>query len=144
MTISSNRRTEPRLRYCWEVYLANGNPQPNTIARMVDLSRNGASLLIDRSSRFEPGQHLRLQLSYPQVNGQQFDIHNAWIEARIIRKDSYNCDVKRLALKFSEPLDYCPTEDNSFPLLHPTSDLLEEDSPQPVAATILPEPSSRF
>ena len=111
---------------------------------MVDLSRNGASLLIEMSSTFEPGQHLRLQLSYPQVNGEQFDIHNAWIDAQIIRKDSYNPQVKKLAVKFSEPLDYCPTEDNSFPLLRPTPDLPEEHSPQPVAATILPEPSSRF
>jgi len=115
MSAQIERRTEPRLRFCWEAYLTNGDPSFGHLGRMVDLSRNGAGLLVDNAMPVGPGHHLRLRFSYPRVVNGRFEMETRFAEGHILRTDGYNECLKKLAVRFDHPLDQCPATENTFP-----------------------------
>jgi len=110
-----DRRGEPRLKFAWDAQLYLTDARTGTPGRMVDLNSEGAALLLDVSKELHPGQPVELRLTYPRVTDGQFHIlhHCRW--GTVLRTDFYNPALKRVVLRFQEPLLDRPGVQNEYP-----------------------------
>lgn len=102
-----DRRTEPRLRYSWQMYF-----QPNDgrieQGRMVDLSSSGACFLTKTYCDLRPGARMPLRLTHPMIQDELFTIIEVRREAEVLRVEHHACDQQRVAVRLHPPLDYNP------------------------------------
>jgi hypothetical protein len=90
------------------------NTRGGTLARMVDLNSDGAALLLDGNREVWPGQEIELGLMYPKVVNGSFDIVHSHTRATVYRSEGYNNDMKRIVVRFNQPLADAPAVGNEY------------------------------
>jgi len=114
MIANVDRRREPRLRYSWDGQLYLNNIRGGTLARMVDLSSEGAALLVENQHDVWPGQEIELGMMYPKVVNGNFDIVHNHMKGTIYRSDRYNDSMNRVVVRFNGALEDAPAIGNEY------------------------------
>lgn len=114
MIANIDRRREPRLRYSWDGQMYMGNVRGGVATRMVDLNSEGAALLMDTDRNVWSGQEIELGLMYPRVVNGSFDIVHNRLKGTIYRSEWYNPSLKRVVVKFHQPLPESPAVGNEY------------------------------
>jgi len=83
-------------------------------AQMVDLNSNGAAMLVGNDRNVWPGQEIELGLMYPKVVNGSFDIVHNHVRGTVYRSEWYNPSVKRVVVKFDQPLVEAPAVGNEY------------------------------
>ncbi len=105
------RRSEPRLRYAWQMYFhadEQGEPEQG---RMIDLSASGAAFLARADAPLWPGKEVFLRITHPMIRGEAFDILEIRRAAEILRIEPHAGHRNRVAVRLTAPLDYDPVGD---------------------------------
>ncbi len=110
----SNRRREKRLRYNWPIWFAEDfNGQLNQ-GQMIDISSTGAAFTCYADKCPNHGQDITARFSIPNYNDQQsFDVDSFIRSGYVCRIEEVGPFVRRVAVKFAEPLPIQPGEQNS-------------------------------
>jgi hypothetical protein len=106
------RRTEQRLRYQWPIWFAENKDCEITQGQMVDISSKSAAFNCynDRGHQYI-GQHILSRFSIPRYDtDDSFDIMNFTRWGQICRIENINPFMRRIAIRFSEPLPIKPGE----------------------------------
>lgn len=114
--VHTDRRREQRLRYSWDTHVYFTNQRGGTLARMIDLNSEAASLLLDRYRDLEPGQEVELSLNYPKVTGGRFEIVQDRMWGTVRRTQDYNEALNRVLVAFHRQLDDPPGVENEYVL----------------------------
>ena len=112
MQNTSERRKESRLRYHWPILFAENFAGLLSQGQMVDVSSGGAAFTCysDVSGPY-PGQNITARFSVPYYRvDDAFDISDFVRTAQVCRIDHIGSGLKRVALKFYEPLPFKPGE----------------------------------
>ena len=110
----TDQRREPRLRYSWDSRICLTDHRPQTVARMIDLSSGGAAMLVRHSGSLAPGERLELDLSYPRIAGDEFNIIQSHRHATVVRMEGYNDTFTRVAVRFDQNLEEDPAVGNGY------------------------------
>jgi len=110
-TTSTERRSEPRLRYSWQMYFQHPQDGRMEQGRTLDLSRSGAAFTAPSDGRLWPGKELFLRMTHPMVSGESFSVLEVRRAVQVLRVDPYNGDCNRVAVRLTTPLDYDPASD---------------------------------
>jgi hypothetical protein len=114
----AERRRERRLRYHWPVWFAEDFSGGLSQGQMVDVSSGGAAFtcFADRSCPW-PGQHITARFSVPRHQPpDSFDITDFIRSGSVCRVDHLNAGLRRIALRFFEPLPFKPGEQMNMKL----------------------------
>ena len=125
MDNKSERRKEKRLRYHWPVWFAEDFNEILSQGQMVDISSGGAAFTChaDESCPY-PGQQITARFSVPLYQPENyFHVTNFIRTGYISRIDDVNNGIRRVVLRFFEPLPFSPGEQ---PNMHLTHDSLPE------------------
>jgi hypothetical protein len=123
---TNERRREQRLRYHWPVWFAENFGGLLSQGQMVDVSSGGAAFTCyaDNSCPY-PGQNITTRFSVPYYHeDSRFDITDFVRSGQVCRIDHLGSGLRRVAMKFHQPLPFKPGE-----LVN--SQLNEEDIPEP-------------
>ena len=118
MDNTDERRTEQRLRYYWPIWYAENFDETLAQGQMVDISSKGAAFTCYANEECPyPGQHLTARFSVPQYGpDDSFDMANFTRSAHVCRVQDVNSFLRRIAVKFSEPLPFKPGEQDTADL----------------------------
>jgi hypothetical protein len=107
----AERRAEKRLRYNWPIWFAEDYNDSLIQGQMVDVSSGGAAFTCyaDRCPR--AGDRITARFSVPRYGaGEAFDLENFMRSGHICRVDELSSFVRRVAVRFGEPLPFKPGE----------------------------------
>jgi hypothetical protein len=112
MESTPERRREPRLRYHWPVWFAEDFAGILTQGQMVDVSSGGAAFTFyAHTASHNPGQHITARFSVPRYKpDESFDMAEFVRRGFICRVDSVNPGLRRIAVRFFDPLPFKPGE----------------------------------
>ena len=117
MQDTSERRREQRLRYHWPIWFAEDFAGLLSQGQMVDVCSGGAAFTCyaDQGGLY-PGQNITARFSVPNYRADDcFDISDFVRTGQVCRIDQIGSGLKRVAVKFYEPLPFKPGElANSF------------------------------
>lgn len=112
MDTATERRREQRLRYHWPVWFAEDFKEVLVQGQMVDVSSTGAAFTC-YSHEYIPSaeQKITTKFSVPKYgDDESFDMACFTREASICRVDEIDAHVRRVAVRFTEPLHFKPGE----------------------------------
>lgn len=112
MQNNDERRTEQRLRYQWPIWFAENTESGMSQGQMVDISSKSAAFTCyaNGDCRY-PGQHIISRFSIPRYGtDDSFDMANFTRSGQICRIESINPFIRRIAVRFYEPLPFKPGE----------------------------------
>jgi len=112
MDNTTERRREQRLRYHWPIWFAEDFNETLSQGQMVDISSAGAAFTChaDENCPYQ-GQHVTARFSVPRFRrGDSFDLASFTRSGHICRVDDVNRFLRRVAVKFAEPLPFKPGE----------------------------------
>lgn len=112
MENNNERRTEQRLRYYWPIWFSE-NPDENlTQGQMVDVSSRGAAFTCYADYKCPwLGQQIATRFSVPRYGcDDSFDLADFTRSAHVCRVESINPFMRRIAIKFTNPLPFKPGE----------------------------------
>ncbi len=112
MQDTSERRREQRLRYHWPVWFAENFAGLLSQGQMVDVCSGGAAFTCyaDKGCPY-PDQHITARFSVPYYHeDDRFDISDFVRVGRVCRIDQLGNGLRRVAIKFHEPLPFKPGE----------------------------------
>jgi hypothetical protein len=104
----ADRRSEPRLRFSWQMYFQQNWGGRVEQGRMLDLSSKGAAFLAPADTDLWPGKRLSLRITHPMVSNGLFTVLDVRREGEVIRVEPQPNGRKRVAVRLTVPLDYCP------------------------------------
>ncbi len=112
MGTATERRTEQRLRYHWPVWFAEDFKEMLVQGQMVDVSSTGAAFTCYSHEYIpRPDQKITARFSVPKYGeDDSFDMACFTREASVCRVDDVDPYVRRVAVKFCEPLHFKPGE----------------------------------
>jgi hypothetical protein len=107
------RRREKRLSYHWPVWFAENFGDTLSQGQMVDISSSGAAFTCYGDACPTEGQYITTRFSVPRYGkDNSFELEN-WIRGGFIcRIEHVNSYMKKIAIKFAEPLPFRPGEQN--------------------------------
>jgi hypothetical protein len=114
MIANIDRRREPRLRYSWDGQMYVQNVRGGIVTRMVDLSSEGAALLVESERNLWAGQDIELGMMYPKIVNGSFDIVNNRLQGTVYRNEWYNSSLQRVVVRFHQPLKESPAVGNEY------------------------------
>lgn len=106
----ADRRTEQRLQYSWPIWFAENFNGELSQGQMADVSSRAAAFTCyAHESCPYPGQQVTARFSVPRY-GQDgsFDMADFIRSGHVYRVDSVNGLVRRIAVRFAEPLPFEP------------------------------------
>jgi hypothetical protein len=112
MPDNNERRTEPRLRYCWPVWFAENTNCDLSQGQMVDVSSKSAAFTCynDYGHQYV-GQPIVSRFSVPRYGpDNSFELANFTRTGQICRIDQINPFMQRIAFRFHQPLPFKPGE----------------------------------
>jgi hypothetical protein len=112
MDDTPERRREQRMRYHWPVWFAEDFAGVLSQGQMVDVCSRGAAFtcFADKSCP-HPGQHITARFSVPRYRpDESFDVTDFIRAGFICRIDQLNASLRRVAIRFFEPLPFKPGE----------------------------------
>ncbi len=112
MQDNNERRTEQRLRYQWPIWFAENPDQNLSQGQMVDISSKSAAFncYADNGCPYI-GQQVTSRFSVPKYGSDDsFDMANFVRSGQICRIDNINPFMRRIAVRFYEPLPFKPGE----------------------------------
>ena len=112
MESTPERRREQRLRYHWPVWFAEDFAGILSQGQMVDVSSGGAAFTCySNNSCPNPGQHITARFSVPRYRpDDSFDMREFIRRGHVCRVDSINPGLRRIAVRFFDPLPFKPGE----------------------------------
>ncbi len=112
MDTFTERRKEPRLRYHWPVWFAEDFNGELIQGQMADISSTSAAFTCyAHECNTYPGQQITARFSVPRYGPEDsFDIADFVRYGHICRVDNVNSFLRRVAIRFSEPLPFKPGE----------------------------------
>lgn len=114
MDSSDDRRREKRLRYSWPVWFAENYNDILSQGQMVDVSSNGAAFTCYADKCPFTGQNITTRFSIPRHGSDEpFDMENFVRNGDICRIDQVSPFIRRVAVRFAEPLPFKPAEAES-------------------------------
>jgi hypothetical protein len=118
MNDTPERRREKRLRYNWPVWFAEDFAGLLSQGQMVDVSSGGAAFTCYADNGCpNAGQHITARFSVPRYHpDDSFDITDLIRAGFICRVDHLNASLRRVAMRFFEPLSFKPGEQESSQL----------------------------
>jgi hypothetical protein len=116
MDTKNERRTEQRLRYHWPIWFAENFDGELAQGQMVDISSTGAAFTCyvdDRSPYL--GQQITARFSVPHyASDGSFDMEDFIRSGQICRINDLNRFLRRVAIRFVNPLPFKPGEQADF------------------------------
>jgi len=112
MDEAAERRREQRLRYNWPIWFAEDFGEILSQGQMADISSRAAAFTCHADENCPyPGQHITARFSVPRFGPEDsFDMANFTRTGRIYRVDNVNSFLRRVAVRFAEPLPFKPGE----------------------------------
>jgi len=112
MTDISERRREKRLRYHWPVWFAENFNGILSQGQMVDVSSGGAAFTcVADNTCPNPGQNITARFSVPRyLPDTSFDVSDYVRTGSVCRIDFLPNDLRRVAVRFQQPLPFHPGE----------------------------------
>ena len=111
MSSPDDRRTEKRLKYNWPVWFADDFNDSLCQGQMVDICSSGGAFTCYADRCPKLGQKLSARFSVPRFGeDNSFELENFIRDAYVSRVDEVSAFVRRVAVKFSDPLDFKPGE----------------------------------
>ena len=112
MTMTGERRREPRLCYNWPVWFAENFNDELSQGQMVDLSSRGAAFTCYADERCpRSGQQVTARFSVPQYGpDDSFDMVDFVRSGHVCRVEGVNNALRRISIQFSEALPFRPGE----------------------------------
>ncbi len=105
------RRREQRLRYHWPVWFAEDFDAILAQGQMVDISSGGAAFTCYTQECPNEGQAITARFSIPQYgHDDAFDMSNFIRTGQVCRVEELNPFLRRVAVKFAQPLPFKPGE----------------------------------
>jgi hypothetical protein len=114
-----NNRLEERLRYQWPVLFAENFAESVSEGIMVDVSSGGMAFIcrVDDNCPFL-GQKLAMRFSIPRTEESNMsDMTSFTRKGCVLRVDSVNTSLLRIAIQFDEPLTLKPCEQANLELV---------------------------
>ncbi len=112
------RRREKRLRYHWPIWFAEDFNAVLSQGQMVDVCSEGAAFTCRADSSCPyPGQQLTARFNVPRYGpDESFDVADFIRSGHICRVEHVNGHLRRVAIRFFEPLPFKPgeQEENQF------------------------------
>ncbi len=113
------RRREKRLRYSWPIWFAEDFDDILSQGQMVDISSGGASFTCYADRCPAPGDRITARFSVPRhEESESFDLSNFIREGDICRIDELGPYIRRVAVRFAEPLPFRPAEETEHDVVH--------------------------
>jgi hypothetical protein len=112
MQNTSERRREQRLRYHWPVWFAEDFAGLLSQGQMVDVCSGGAAFTCyaEKGCPY-PGQNITTRFSVPYYRANEsFDISDFIRSGQVCRVEQVNSGLRRIAIKFFDPLPFKPGE----------------------------------
>jgi len=112
MTDISERRREKRLRYHWPVWFAENFNGILSQGQMVDVSSGGAAFTcVADNTCPNPGQNITARFSVPRyLPDTSFDVNDYVRTGSVCRIDFLPNNLRRVAVRFQQPLPFRPGE----------------------------------
>jgi hypothetical protein len=112
MTDTSERRREKRLRYHWPVWFAEDFNGILSQGQMVDVSSGGAAFTcVADNTCPNPGQNITARFSVPRyLPDTSFDVNDYVRTGSVCRIDFLPNNLRRVAVRFQQPLPFHPGE----------------------------------
>jgi hypothetical protein len=112
MGTNSERRGEQRLRYHWPIWFAQDFNGELSQGQMADISSTSAAFTCYSHEAYPNlGQYITTHFSVPRYGpDDSFDLADFICSAHVCRVDSLNGFLRRIAVKFNEPLPFKPGE----------------------------------
>ena len=112
MDRDNERRRESRLRYYWPIWFAENPDSTLSQGQMVDISSTGAAFTCYAEEGCpHPGGHITARFSVPHYSADDaFDMANFTRGGHVCRVENVNSFLRRVAVKFAEPLPFKPGE----------------------------------
>lgn len=112
MDENNERRTEQRLRYHWPIWFAEDFSGELAQGQMSDISSKAAAFTCyDDGTCPYLGQYITARFSVPRYGpDDSFDMADFTRSGHVSRVDNVNSFVRRVALRFAEPLPFRPGE----------------------------------
>jgi len=111
MDNTQDKRAERRLHYNWPIWFAEDYNDSLTQGQMVDISSGGAAFTCYADGCPRTGDHITARFSVPRyAENEAFDMENFMRTGRICRIDELSPFVRRVAVRFGEPLPFKPGE----------------------------------
>ena len=113
----AERRRERRLRYQWPVWFAEDFNGVLFQGQMVDVSSSGVAFTCfsDRGCP-TPGQQITARFSVPRyMPDESFDVNDYIRNGSVCRIDHLPNGLRRVAIRFSNPLPFKPGEQPWIP-----------------------------
>jgi hypothetical protein len=109
---NAERRTERRLRYQWPVWYAEDFDDTLSQGQMVDISSSGAAFTCPADDNCPYiGQEITTRFSVPlYIEDDSFDMSSFTRSGSVCRIEETNSFIRRIAMKFAEPLPFKPGE----------------------------------
>lgn len=108
----SERRTEQRLRYYWPIWFAENPEHTLSQGQMVDITSSSAAFTCYAEEGCPYlGQNITARFSVPKYGrDDSFDMANFTRTGYVCRVDNINPFLRRVAVRFAEPLPFKPGE----------------------------------
>ena len=106
----AERREERRLRYVWPVWFSRDGLRDIHQGRVVDLCSGGLSFLAGPGSLPECGFDIWIRGNYPVIQDAAFQVSPFNLGGTVLRLDSYNPFLLRVAVRFWNRLEWDRTE----------------------------------
>jgi len=115
MGTTGERRGERRLCYNWPIWFAEDFSGELSQGQMADLSSIGAAFTCYADDRCPyPGQHVTARFSIPQYGpDDSFDMVDIIRSGHVCRVEGVSNALRRIAIRFAEPLPFRPGEQAS-------------------------------
>lgn len=112
MEQTGERRREQRLRYNWPIWFAEDFNEILSQGQMADISSRAAAFTYHADGSYPyPGQEITARFSIPHFGPDDcFDMANFIRTGHICRVDNVNRFLRRVAVRFAEPLPFKPGE----------------------------------
>ena len=112
MDKNDERRSEQRLRYYWPIWFAEDFNDALSQGQMLDISSRAAAFTCPADDTCPYlGQEITARFSVPCFGpDESFDMANFTRSGHICRVDDLNSFLRRVAVRFTEPLPFRPGE----------------------------------
>ncbi|MBN2590653.1 MAG: PilZ domain-containing protein [Sedimentisphaerales bacterium] len=119
MENNQNKRLEERLCYQWPVLFAEDFAKSLSEGVMVDVSSGGLAFLCRADDNCPVlGQKLSLRFSIPRVDEEDSSAMTSFTRTgQVLRTESINASLHRIAIQFDEPLTLKPCEQEGIELM---------------------------
>jgi hypothetical protein len=130
MSSNADRRVEQRLSYQWPIWFGENFDGELSQGQMADVSSGAASFTCYSHEKCPyPGQWVTARFSVPRyAQDGSFDMVDFVRPCHVHRVDSVNNFIRRVAVRFAQPLPFNPGEHQS--------ELIQSDEPQPELAAV--------